>query len=85
MNLISLTINGQKVIHYHCDAYWQDNGKTWFVIRPKTDNEIKLEEMDCKIDYLLALEGVTALSSEKIAYCEAMGFYTEDMIKKIRG
>ena len=41
-----------------CDNIWEEDGKTWFILRDKTAAELKELEIDAKIDFLMAMQGV---------------------------
>lgn len=59
-NLLEVDVGGE--IHHNmvCTNLWTDpqDGSTWFIIRDKTEAELKELEINAKIDFLMAMQGV---------------------------
>ena len=57
-NLLEVDVNGEQHQNMTCDNIWEEDGKTWFILRDKTAAELKELEIDAKIDFLMAMQGV---------------------------
>lgn len=57
-NLLSVSINGQSYENMTCDNFWQDKNEWWFILREKTEEELKELELNAKIEFLMAMQGV---------------------------
>ena len=57
-NLLEVDIDGEIHQNMTCDNIWEEDGKTWFILRDKTAAELKELEIDAKIDFLMAMQGV---------------------------
>ena len=58
--LLEVDINGEKHHNMVCTNLWTDenDGSTWFIIRDKTEDELKALEINAKLDFLMAMQGV---------------------------
>lgn len=57
-NLLTVTINEATYKNMTCDNLWKDNGEWWFILREKTKEELKELELNAKIEFLMAMQGV---------------------------
>lgn len=57
-NLLTVTINEETYENMTCDNLWEDNGEWWFILREKTKEELKELELNAKIEFLMAMQGV---------------------------
>lgn len=57
-NLLSVSINGQSYENMTCDNFWKDKDEWWFILREKTEEELKELELNAKIEFLMAMQGV---------------------------
>ncbi len=57
-NLLEVDIGGVQHENMTCTNLWEENSETWFILRDKTEAELKELEIDAKIDFLMAMQGV---------------------------
>ena len=57
-NLLTVTINEETYENMTGDNLWEDNGEWWFILREKTKEELKELELNAKIEFLMAMQGV---------------------------
>ena len=57
-NLLEVDIDGVRHENMTCTNLWEEDGDTWFILRDKTEAELKELEIDAKIDFLMAMQGV---------------------------
>ena len=57
-NLLEVTINGEVHENMTCTNKWEEDGSTWFILRDKTEDELKEMEINARIEFLMAIQGV---------------------------
>ena len=57
--LLEVDIGGEVHHNMICTNLWTErDGSTWFIIRDKTEDELKALEINAKLDFLMAMQGV---------------------------
>jgi hypothetical protein len=59
-NLVNVKIDGVEHTNMVLVQNMTVDGVSWFILRDRTDQEIKEIEINAKIDYLMTLQGGTA-------------------------
>lgn len=57
-NLVTVDVDGIVRNNVICTNLWESDGKWWFVIRERTTEELKELELNAKIEFLMAMQGV---------------------------
>ena len=57
-NLVHVIIDGVDYYNMHCTNLWKESGKTHFIIRELTSQEIMRLELNAKIEYLALMTGI---------------------------